>query len=220
MDVKKIKTYHGSIILVDNDMFKYLNSITWYSDKDNYCRCHIVVNGKRKWQIMHRIIIGAQKGQIVDHINGNVLDNRKQNLRICTAAENARNRVPNYNKKYTKYLGVYWHKNRDKYSAVCSGTHLGWFTNDEAAAVAYNSCAKIKYKEYARLNNVKDIDFEKYRLYNNPRKEKTQRKVYCELDGLIFNSIKEACDYYGANYKSMRNSLCYNKPNKYKLRYL
>lgn len=65
---------------------------------------------------MHRFIMGFPKGKYVDHINGNTLDNRKRNLRVCTNAANLRNgRVRSNNKSGVK--GVYWDKARNKWGA-------------------------------------------------------------------------------------------------------
>ena len=64
-------------------------------------------NGKTVY--LHRFIMGTPKGMVTDHINGNTLDNRRKNLRVCTKSENNRNRAGDRNTS-SKYKGVSFHK--------------------------------------------------------------------------------------------------------------
>lgn len=74
-------------ILIDDEDDFFVTSKKLYVIKNNN---HLyVVNSDRKY--LHRLIIGAEKGQVVDHINHNTLDNRKDNLKICTHSENRLN---------------------------------------------------------------------------------------------------------------------------------
>lgn len=108
-------------------------------------------------QRLHAYIIKAEHGQIVDHINGDTLDNRKANLRIVTAAENARNsRRPTFDGKTSKFKGVTWHPGRERWTAqiTCEGvtSPLGVFSHEEDAARAYDRAAIELFGEYARTN--------------------------------------------------------------------
>lgn len=89
---------------------------------------------------------------MVDHINGNKLDNRKSNLRICTDAENARNS----SKKSGNFKGVQWRSDKHKFRAriMDNGKEIfiGYFTNEIEAAKAYDTKAKELFGEFARLN--------------------------------------------------------------------
>ena len=91
----------------------------------------------------------------VDHINGNPLDNRKSNLRICTNAENQRNRGVNKNNT-SGYKGVCWAKQNKKWKARIKHNgkliHLGYYKDKEEAARAYDKKAKELHGEYAYLN--------------------------------------------------------------------
>lgn len=105
---------------------------------------------------MHRFITDCPKGMVVDHINGNTLDNRRENLRVCTNAQN----LTNTRKKTsnTKYKGVHRQKGRTNYMAVIGHggkcIYLGTFETEELAAQAYNDKAIELHGEYASLNEV------------------------------------------------------------------
>jgi len=101
---------------------------------------------------MHRIIAGANhKDEIVDHINGNTLDNRRSNLRICSNAENGRNRGKNSNNS-SGFKGVFL--KRDKWAAQIKhngkSIHLGTFKTPEEAHLAYQRAAN---KLHGRFKN-------------------------------------------------------------------
>ena len=113
-------------------------------------------NGYYKYSnyYLHRLVMDAQVGLQVDHINGDRLDNRKENLRLCTNASNSRNSV----KKKGNYKGVHYNKNRRKWVAQITKDYkcytIGSFNDEVDAARAYNNKAKEFYGEFAKLNNV------------------------------------------------------------------
>ena len=110
---------------------------------------------KRATLQIHRLITEAPKGMHVDHINGNPLDNRKSNLRICTHAENQRNRGANKNNT-SGYKGVSWHKRNKKWACQIKHNykkiHVGNYATPEEAARAYDAKAKEFQGEFAYLN--------------------------------------------------------------------
>jgi hypothetical protein len=93
----------------------------------------------------------------VDHINGNGLDNRKSNLRLCERHENALNRVINYN-NVSGYKGVSWFKPIKKWRAQIQYKkvvyYLGCFNKRIDAAKAYNAAALKYHGEFANLNKI------------------------------------------------------------------
>jgi len=103
---------------------------------------------------MHRVLMGLSAGdpRVVDHIDGNGLDNRRQNMRICTAGENARNRSRTTNT--TGYKGVFARGGRFVAQIACPKQYLGCFGSKHAAAVAYNEAAKQRFGEFASLNKI------------------------------------------------------------------
>ena len=85
--MKEIKISNGYTTLVDDDDFEKLNKIKWQSlvKSNTIYACNNI--GR-----MHRIIMDAKKGEIIDHLDGNGLNNQKSNLRNCTFQENMRNK--------------------------------------------------------------------------------------------------------------------------------
>lgn len=98
--------------------------------------------------LMHRVLMGLAHGdsRTVDHINGDKLDNRRANLRVCTQAENNQNRVSRGGT--SRYKGVHWDSERRKWFAQGSkpdGTHVAlgrYASEEEAARVAADFRAK------------------------------------------------------------------------------
>ncbi len=87
---------------------------------------------------MHAVIVGTPKGMQTDHINGNGLDNRRENLRVVTHRKNAQNR---HTPKSSKYPGVTWHKSARKWQAQIRVAgkkhHLGLYEDEETAGIVY-----------------------------------------------------------------------------------
>lgn len=139
------------------DMKDYLNYRHEIQGAYKYWNNKYYVLTKDK-KFLHRIIMNVPRGVFVDHINGNSLDNRRCNLRICTNAENQWNT----GKKCTSnqpYKGVRKTKS-GKYEARirCKGKrlHLGTFTTVEEAVRVYNAKAFELHGEFAYLNSIDD----------------------------------------------------------------
>jgi hypothetical protein len=100
-------------------------------------------------------IMRPPKGMVVDHIDGNGLNNRRSNLRICTPQENGRNRRRNRNKA-TEFKDVAYDPRSGKYFArICVNRkpiHIGTFTSAVEAAKAYDRMALKLHGEFANLN--------------------------------------------------------------------
>lgn len=117
-------------------------------------------NGKRKRQYMHRILVNAQPGSCVDHINGNTLDNRLCNLRITDRHGNQRNKIGTSS---TGFKGVSFDSFTGRYQAKISvdgkTVMLGRRDTPEEASLLYREAAIKYYGEYARFDckNKQDI---------------------------------------------------------------
>lgn len=98
---------------------------------------------------MHRVLLNAPDGVEVDHINGDGLDNRRVNLRLCVHAENgASQRRPKNNT--SGFKGVYVLEGL--WAASVGGRYLGRYDTPEEAARAYDTEARRRYGEFARPN--------------------------------------------------------------------
>lgn len=108
-------------------------------------------NGNRIF--MHRLILGAKKGQIVDHINGDRLDNRKRNLRICTTGENLANQSKPYPSSTSGLRGVSFNKEKKRWVAqICllsKNTFIGYFDSKEEAHSAYKKASKKAHGKFS-----------------------------------------------------------------------
>lgn len=133
----------------DKEDYTKIKDIKWKLDKDGY----LVKTTQKTTLIMHRIIMNAQKGDIVDHINGNKLDNRKENLRIVTAQQNAMNRGLGTHNKSGK-VGVSYNNAMNKWVASIKtngkSIHLGYYTEINDAIKARVEAEEKYFKEYRR----------------------------------------------------------------------
>ena len=163
IESKKHGTHH--VLLDDEDYDRVVAEGKWYVNKDRSREVFYVLrktptdeNGKRKNINLHRFIMEPPKGKVVDHINGDGRDNRKENLRICTHAENMRNcnKPPRGKVGYYGVTRPYSLQTGKNYRAtvkfrgkvIASGLY---FTAEEAA-MEYDKLAKEHHGEFATLN--------------------------------------------------------------------
>lgn len=151
----RIVSTKGKVVRIDRESLPLLKGRRIYVGARGYAIVSIKT-GEKKWSptYVHRIIIGAIKGQEVDHINGDPLDNRVKNLRLCTKSENCRNKKM-YKNNTLGVRGVVFHKPSGLYNARISvkpgkRIHIGYFKKIEDASKAYEEAAKKYYKEFIR----------------------------------------------------------------------
>jgi hypothetical protein len=159
--MKKIPLTKGYFALVDDKDFGWLNKWKWHVSVRPHTR-YAVRRTKGQERLtdgtaikMHQQILGIGKSEKTDHINGNGLDNRRSNLRICSSKQNAMNRDA-LKTGTSEFKGVHWHK-RDKkwYTRIgIDGRRisLGYHDSAIAAAKAYDEKARELFGKYARLN--------------------------------------------------------------------
>ena len=152
--MKKIPLTQGKFALVDDDKYDWLMQWKWCVSKSGggyYAKAWI--NGKMTR--MHRLILNAKDNQEVDHRNHNTLDNRIQNIRLCTSAQNKQNSKP-FKNSSSKYKGVHFLKLVEKWGVqICCEKvkyNLGYFTSEIEAAKAYDAKALELFGEFAYCN--------------------------------------------------------------------
>lgn len=149
----------GKAALVDDEDYELVSQYKWCAVKDGntyYAQSWLYVDGKKTTIRMHRIVVGAIKGQQVDHKNGNGLDNCKENLRLCTTTQNSMNQRSNGGTSI--YKGVNWKKTENCWEAGIrvggKRKFLGHFKEEIEAAKAYDSAALEYFGEFASINGV------------------------------------------------------------------
>ncbi|HLK57241.1 MAG TPA: HNH endonuclease [Chthonomonadaceae bacterium] len=153
----------GGLAQVDDDDAKWLSRHTWSlfpSGRTAYARTHVrEADGKFHRRYMHTMILRRHgrlpDGLKVDHINGDGLDNRKENLRPATHAQNHQNRRK-IEGCSSRYKGVSWNKERQRWRAYIyvnrKRIELGYYADEKEAALAYDRAALQYFGEFAKPN--------------------------------------------------------------------
>lgn len=145
--MKTIPLTQDKVALVSDEDFEALSQHRWYAEKQNhtfYAARHIKI-AKNKWIVikMHTDILGKKEGYEIDHIDGDGLNNQRNNIRHVTHRQNTQNL---HIAKSSKYPGVRWHKTNKKWEARIKlhGIRkiLGHYTNEHEAYMAYAKAVK------------------------------------------------------------------------------
>jgi hypothetical protein len=151
----EIKISDNEFAIVDDDLYPALSQMRWHLHKTkstNYAEFIIQKNNNVYRMYLHRYIMDPPEGFIIDHINGNGLDCRKVNMRICTRKENCWNSTIT-KKSLTGYKGVSYGDNCIRASIRYGKCiHIGCFKTLRDAALAYDKKAVELFGEYAKTN--------------------------------------------------------------------
>lgn len=146
-DVTTITTSNGKTFTIDTADLEKVRRYSWCFSRTGY----LVANVDKKVVKLHRYLLDAEPGQIIDHINRDPTDNRRANLRFCTAKENSRN-VSLAKNNTTGFTGVRFTKS-GKYSARITvnrkGITIGTFATLDEAVNTRNSAEKQYFGAFA-----------------------------------------------------------------------
>ncbi len=152
---RRIKLTKGRYAIVDPEDYQKLSQDDWQLFETENKKCYAARIEGIKIEYMHRQIMNAPKGSIVDHRDHEGLNNTRDNLRFATRSQNSCNRK-RLNYGSSKYRGVCRGNECNKWRAYISFNgqrkYLGYFENEEDAAKAYDEAAKIYHGEFAVLN--------------------------------------------------------------------
>jgi hypothetical protein len=182
--------------LVDEEDFERVNKVKWCKTADGYA--HGIVDGKLCY--MHRILFDEiPRGQVVDHINHDRLDNRKQNLRVVTKSVNNQNKSA---RGVVRYIGVVPDRT-NKFKAVFRNQYLGVFDDKLEAARRYDICAFLYYGKTATTNELITYEYAlKYKLEDLYCK-KTER----ELPDCVYLTKKTSTPTYNVNISTIHQHI-------------
>lgn len=137
--MKRIELTQGFTTVVDDADYEALSAFKWHVLRGRNVNYATRTGGSR----MHREIMNPPGGMVVDHINGDGLDNRRSNLRICTRSQNLRGfQTPR--DTASGFRGVYWVPHVKKWRVRVD---LGLFESVEDAAQAYNNATRHYFGE-------------------------------------------------------------------------
>jgi len=152
---REIELSQGKCALVDDEDYERVMQFTWCASRcgNNYYAMRPLKRSQPETRLMHRFILNAPPEKETDHINGDGLDNRRANLRLCTHAENLRNR-PKMGGRTSQHKGVCWHKKNCRWAAYINvdgaRIFLGYFVAEKEAYAAYCAAAAKYHGVYGR----------------------------------------------------------------------
>ncbi|MCR5369982.1 MAG: HNH endonuclease [Clostridium sp.] len=200
--MREIELSRGTTALVDDEDFERISLHSWaLNPQGNYAvRKGNRRRGEPRTVQMHREVLNPASGVQVDHINGNTLDNRKENLRLVDTQKNAFNRAKPNVPCTSVYKGVFRRKNKPNWQARIKYNdkhiELGTYVKESYAAAVYNFAAAIFFGEYRRENVGAEIpslaDADKLAVYRKCKRAIQKHGWYVDTEAYRSFHFKEA----------------------------
>lgn len=180
------KKAQGKSVMLDDDDYKKYNHLKWHLSDTGYA----VRRSNGETTRLHRLIMNCPEGLVVDHLNGNKLDCRKRNMRVCSQKENAKN--------YHGAKGYCYDKTKNKWMVRYKGKFYGRYSTEDEAKRAYKlACSGKEYqktrRKYYMLPKHISKQFGKYRV-----SMQVDGKRYRKTD---FLTLEEAISWRNNLYK-------------------
>lgn len=178
----------GKSVIVDDADYEKYNHLRWHLSDTGYA---IRRNNGETYRL-HRLIMSCPEDKVIDHLNGNRLDCRKSNLRICTQKDNSQNKHNIKGYTYDKEKGRWMVRYRNKF--------YGRYDTEEEAKRAYKlACSGVEYKTTRR---------KLYMLPKHISKQFGKYRVSVQIDGVryrktAFNTLEEAISWRDKLYKRL-----------------
>lgn len=146
-----------TVLVDDADLQSVVDAGPWFikrCSRTNYARRNALVDGRRVYQMLHDFLVNPKPGLVVDHRNHDGLDNRRENLRVCTPKENLLNRR-RYRNSTSGAKGVCWDAQRTSWRADIARDgvrrFLGFYDSPAEAYAAYRGASIILHGEFSCL---------------------------------------------------------------------
>lgn len=158
--MKEVKLTQGKVAFVDDEDYDLVMEANWCAHLERGGRWYATGRHGKHYR-MHRLIMGVTDPKVVvDHKDGNGLNNQKINLRLANTSQNISNGRVRQNFT-SKYKGVHWDKFNKKWRVQVQSqdgiVRLGRFGNEVHAALAYNDMAVKIQGEFARINLIDEL---------------------------------------------------------------
>ena len=157
---KEVPLTRGQFALVDDQDYERVSQYKWTLDKNGYAVRKAGGRKNPKKIMLHRFIMDAPTGYDVDHVDHDLLNNTRRNLRICTRSQNNANRI-SLPGSSSQYKGVSWNASRGLWqvfqTAYGKRRWLGTFDDERRAAMAYDDAAYAAFGDFAYLNFPKRL---------------------------------------------------------------
>lgn len=149
------RKYPGLVAVIDvADLDKVANHGWWPRKGKRDGKFYAITEIDKRSVLMHILITGHTDG--IDHKDGDGLNNRRSNLRTANNGQNKANspkyRTTNRRQPTSKYKGVFYDTKYKKYRTRCRNKHIGYYTTEREAAIAYDRAARREFGEFAHLN--------------------------------------------------------------------
>lgn len=155
--MKQVQLSRGEMATVDDEDHPLVAQYKWHANKKGYA-VGSIPTGRRgaRHVLMHRLILGAQRGEQVDHVDGKPLNNTRANLRIATHSENCRNSIGKASNRASQFKGLNWDRKLAKWRVYIGASgrsiYVGIYADELQAALAYDQAARQHHGDYACLN--------------------------------------------------------------------
>jgi hypothetical protein len=150
---KQMPLSRGLFALVDDEAFDLVSAHKWRAIKGHGTfYAHTWLDGQSI--LMHRMLADPLATEIVDHENGDGLDNRRRNLRPCLPMHNMQNRRKQSAPATSRFKGVHFDKGKWRSGIVHAGERrdLGFYNSEMVAARQYDRAARLLFGRFARTN--------------------------------------------------------------------